>query len=225
MTDVNCVEVERIGNVLEYPEDHPVRRHAETCPRCRTILASYQAFLRSEPGADAHLEEARTHLDAAIAGRARAVMPSQPQAPLRVTRAGWWGRLLRPMPALVGALIVVVATVLWMRTDRGVETPALRTDGNAGSVWRPNQPSAQPDGSVLLSWSAVEVADAYEIRVYGPALEILARLGPTADTSLVLDRSALPTDLPADSDLTWRVVAYRGGAELAASAPRSVHLR
>jgi hypothetical protein len=63
------------------------------------------------------------------------------------------------------------------------------------------------------------------VRIYGPALEILATLGPTVETTIALDRSALPADLPPDSELTWRVLALRKGAELAASAPRSVTIR
>ena len=223
MTEVNCVDVERLGNVLEYPADHPVRAHVETCPRCRTLLENYRAFLSAEAIPEADLAGARSRLDAALRARASAETPAQPQTPFRMKRA-WWRGLLRPMPALATAVVVVAAAFLLTRNDRTAEPPALRDDGSGASAWRPSDPVAQADGSVVLSWRAVPGADAYEVRVFGPTLDMIARVGPVAETSLALDRSMLPGDLAAGVELTWRVVALRSGSELAASDPRSVRV-
>jgi hypothetical protein len=223
MKDIHCVDAERIGDVLEHPEDHPLRRHGATCPRCRTLAESYLEFLSAEPAAAAGLEEARPGLDAAIARMPRPAAAAQPPAPLRVKRGGWFRFI--PMPALAAAAVVLVAAFFVLRGDRGVEPPVLRTGDGAQSGWRLNDPVPLADGGILLSWTVVEAADAYQVRIYGPALEILATLGPTVETTIALDRSALPADLPPGSELTWRVLALRKGAELAASAPRSVTIR
>ena len=45
----DCIDVEEIGGVLELPAGHPSRRHAESCPRCRSLAASYVSFVAAEP--------------------------------------------------------------------------------------------------------------------------------------------------------------------------------
>lgn len=223
MSEIRCVEVEHIANVLEYPADHPVRRHTETCPRCRTLVENYLAFMRADARDDAGVEQARSELDAAIARLGRAPVASSARPDSRAKRARWFGALLRPMPAFAMALVVTAAVVLMMR-GRGDETPVLRSGAGAPAVWEVSSPALSRDGNVTLSWAALESADEYQVRVYGPELEILATLGPVTDTSLELKRDLLPASVPANADLTYRVVAWRAGSELTVSGPHSVRL-
>jgi hypothetical protein len=225
MMDTKCVDVEHIGNVLEYPEDHPVRVHATTCPRCRTLVENYRAFMGAETTADAGLERARADLDATIASLGRRTHPGTARVDPGVKHMSWLRGLLRPMPALAtAAIIVAVAAIVFTRGDRAIETPVLRTQGGADSAWHANEPALRRDGAIVFSWPPVAGADSYQVRVYGAALETLATLGPTPELSLVLDRSSLPGDLPDNADLTWRVIALRAGVELAVSDPRSVRM-
>jgi hypothetical protein len=225
MMDTKCVDVEHIGNVIEYPDDHPVRLHVATCPRCRTLVENYRAFMRAETTADAGLDRARVELDAAIGGLGRRALPGSTRVDPGVKRMSWVRGLLRPMPAMAAAVVIVaVAAVVFTRGDRAVETPVLRAEGGADSAWRTNEPALRRDGSIVLSWAPVPGADSYRVRVYDDALETLATLGPTTEVSLVLDRASLPAGLADNADLTWRVIALRAGAEAAVSDPRSVRL-
>jgi hypothetical protein len=224
MSGTKCVDVEHIGNVIEYPDDHPVRRHVAACPRCRTLVENYRAFMRAETTADAGLDRARAELDEAIARRGRETLPGTPQGGAGTKRMSWVRVLLRPMPALAAVVVVAVTAIVLTRGDHGVETPLLRTQGGAADTWQVNEPALRRDGVVVLSWAPVPGADSYQVRIYGAALETLATLGPTQESSLALERSALPADLPDNADLTWRVIALRKGAELARSDPRSVRV-
>lgn len=225
MSQIRCVDADHIGNVLEYPSDHPVRRHVEDCPRCRTLADSYRAFLHAESPPEAGLAGARAELDAAIGRLGREVTPAQAESPLRVQRTGWFRALLRPLPALAAAaVVVIVAAVVLTRPDRGTDAPVLRTDSAAGTGWRLHEPALRRDGVVVLSWDAVTGADAYEVHLYGTELEPLATLGPTPEASLAVARGALPADLPENADVTYRVIALRSGTRLTASDPRTVRV-
>jgi hypothetical protein len=221
MTEIKCVDVERIGSVLEYPADHPVRRHTEECPRCRSLVQSYQAFLEASPAPGAGVTEARPRLDAAIRRGADAAFPAQARAPFPMKSGGWWRAWVRPVPALATALVVVAAAFLFW--PRGEPTSLLRESGQAADAWNLSV-AAPTDGSVLLSWNEVAGADAYEVRIYGPELDELLRLPSTA-TSVAVGRSAFPADLPAGADLTWVVTALRGGDVMQTSPPGSLRLR
>ncbi|MDH4036171.1 MAG: hypothetical protein OEX18_12960 [Candidatus Krumholzibacteria bacterium] len=224
MMEMKCVDVEHIGNVLEYPEDHPVRRHVADCPRCRTLAENFRAFMRAETTADAGLDRARVELDGAIARLAGRALPAASPAERGVKRMSWVRGLLRPMPALAAVAVVVAVAAVVLTRDRGFETPVLRTQDGAGTAWLLHEPALRRDGAIVLSWEAVAGADAYQVGVFGVVLESLATLGPVLETSVVLDRSALPADLPDNADLTWRVIALRAGAQVAVSEPRSVRM-
>jgi hypothetical protein len=220
MTDIKCVDAERIGNVLEYPADHPVRRHVDDCPRCHALAQTYRAFLEATPADGVGLAAARARLDACNERAAARAFPVEARAPFRVTSGGGFRAWMRPLPALAAALVVVAAAVV-MWPDRD-ETSRLRVSDGSADVWRLSASPAR-DGSVTLAWNPIPQADAYEVRIYGPELEELLRL-PAADASATVERSALPAELPPGSDLTWRVTSLRGGDETATSPPGSFRL-
>ena len=220
MTEIKCVDAERIGSVLEYPADHPVRLHTEECPRCRSLARSYQAFLEAVPAAGAGVPAARPRLDAAIRRGADTAFPAESRARFPMKSEGWWRAWMRPLPALATALVVVAAAVLlWPRQE---PTSTLRLSGQEADAWNLSVASAD-DGSVRLSWNAIAGADAYEVRIYGPELDELVRL-PATGTTLAIGRSTLPANLPAGEDLTWVVTALRGGDVAQTSSPGSLRL-
>jgi hypothetical protein len=66
-----------------------------------------------------------------------------------------------------------------------------------------------------LAWHAFPGADAYRVALHGTDLAELAAVAAGADTSLEIDPAALTG--AAAAPLFWRVVALRGGDEIAGS--------
>jgi hypothetical protein len=115
-------------------------------------------------------------------------------------------------------LIAVVA--LW--TSRGPEEMVLRDDATSAAAFVLHPAEIRNDGGIALSWSPMAGADRYQVRVYGPDLSEVYRSPDVAETSLLVDRSALPTDLPPALDLTWRVYGLSEGDIVGLSAPGSI---
>jgi hypothetical protein len=217
--DDQCIDVERVAEILDLPADHPDRRHADECPRCRSLVASYRSFLRAEPVADSRIERARDLLDARIREAAQRWLPGEARtAP--PPRPPWWRVFLRPAPVLAASAALVVVMVLW--TTRSPEETVLRDDGKESRPFAVHTAEVGSDGSIRLSWNPMPGADQYEVRVYGPALGEVYRSPMTTETSLVVERVTLPADLPKTLDLTWRVYALSLGDVVEVSAPGSI---
>lgn len=218
-----CIESERIGEVAELPADHPLRRHVEECPRCRNLLRSYQTFLRAEPVAGFGIDAERRKLDKLISSK---VSEKRPEAS-RHSPTGFGSMLrglVRPVPLIaVGAVLVLAAVVVW-RQARGPEDILLRSGPTSQTAALPLA-DVRPDGSIHLSWTAVPGADAYQVRIYGPNLTEIYRHPEVAETSIVIDRSLLPSDLPPKLDLMWRVYALQAGDIIEVSEPGSIRVR
>lgn len=212
--DMKCIEAEEAGTVLELPVDDPARAHAETCPRCRSLLASYRAFVEAALAEGSDLERVRGMLDARIRADASRWKPARAPA-----RASWWQVLVRPVPILAAALVVTAAVVFWS-THRPEES-SLREGTKESPAFALNPAQVAPDGSIHLSWSAMAGADQYQVRLYGPDFSEIYRSANTSSTSLSVDRSSLP-NLPPSLDLTWRVYALLQGDVIATSAPGSI---
>ncbi len=221
--EAHCIDVERIGEVVDLPEDHPRRRHAQVCPRCRSLLESYVEFMKAEPLDGSRVENARPLLDARIREAAARWSPSESRTS-SLARDPWWRGLFKPAPMLATAAVVMVAAVFVWTSTRNPEESVLRDDATQTTSFVPAPAEIDADGSMHLSWTPVPSADAYQVRIYGPDLVELARLPETAETSTVLARSVLPGDLPAALDLTWRVYALSGGDVIQESAPGSIRI-
>ncbi|MCI0451051.1 MAG: hypothetical protein L0Z51_01525 [Candidatus Latescibacteria bacterium] len=217
--EAHCIDVERIGEITDLPTDHPDRQHAESCPRCRSLVGMYVEFMSAQPLEGSGLEQARRVLDARIREAAERWIPA-PTRSLRLARAPWWRGLLRPAPLFAAATILVAAVALF--TSRGPQESVLRDDAPVSHVFAPAPARIDADGNIALSWTPLPTADAYEVRIYGPDLSEVYRHPATAETSAFIPRSTLPADLPASLDLTWRVYALSGGDVIEAAAPGSI---
>ena len=212
--EVPCIDTERIAAVIELPQDHPERLHADTCPRCRSLADSYRSFIATETVQGSGLGEARGALDAHIRSEGARWMPGAPVP----TRTWSWRALLRPAPLMAAAAVALVAT-WWFTQDP--EQSITRGNAPPSQSFVLHTPESRPDGAVALSWSAVNGADRYEVRVYGPDLHEVYRSEATT-TSLVVPRNALPAASP--GDLTWEVRARLGSDEIGVSPPGSIHI-
>ena len=218
-----CIDSERIAEVGDLPADHPIRRHVEDCPRCRNLLRSYQKFVRAEPVAGFAIEAARQRLDALISSKVAGTRPAASRwSSLNVSSL--LRGLLRPAPLIaVGAAAALVTVVVWQQS-LGPETPRLRSETTSQTAALPPA-DVRPDGSISLSWAAVSGADTYQVRIYGPGLTEIYRHPNVTETSVVIDRSLLPSDLPPRLDLMWRVVALKAGDVVEVSEPGSIRTR
>lgn len=225
--EAHCIDVERIGEVAELPDHHPDRRHAETCPRCRSLVESYRAFMKAESAEGSGVEKARAVLDARIRKEAERWVPSATRASSMTgspVREPWWRGFLKPAPMLAGAAVIAIAAVfVW--TSRAPEEGVLRDDGAQAQLFA-LQETQVDDQSIHLSWTAMAGADAYQVRLYGPDLNEVYRHPDLAGTSVVIARSALSENLADDLtpslDLTWRVYALSGGDVIEVSEPGSI---
>jgi hypothetical protein len=214
----NCIDIERIAELSVLPESHELRRHADECPRCRSLLLSYRSFMEASatPGAD--VVSARRALEATIRSHARDPFPAAMPPAARRKRGGFRAMLFRPAPALAMAAVLVIAAIaLWPRGD--TETPVLRGE-SASRALELHAPEASGTG-VHFSWSPFAGADSYEVLLFDDTLAEVHR-ATAAGTEYFLDPRA--AGLAAGTRLTWRVVARHGGDAIATSSPGSVTL-
>jgi hypothetical protein len=214
-----CIDVERIGEVVDLAADHPERLHADSCPRCRSLVESYLAFMRAEAVAGSGVEKARTRLDVRIREGAEKWTPAETRSSSLV-REPWWRGLWKPAPMLAGVVVVIAAVFVW--TSRGPEEGVLRDDATDASAFSLRPAQVVSDGTLRLSWTPLTAADGYQVRIYGPDLSEIYRTANVAETSAVIDRSVLPSGLPSNLDLTWRVYALTSGDVIEVSAPGSI---
>jgi hypothetical protein len=78
-------------------------------------------------------------------------------------------------------------------------------------------PAAQ-DGGVKLAWNAFATADGYTVVFYSPALEELGRVDAGAQTVFVVPAAKLPQAYAQGGAVLYRVIANRGGDEVARSS-------
>ncbi|HEX5130940.1 MAG TPA: hypothetical protein VFX92_00485 [Candidatus Krumholzibacteria bacterium] len=219
----HCIAAEQIGELAALAPDHPLRVHAGACPRCRSLLLEYHAFVAADPSPEAALDDARDPLDAAIYEGARRLAPAGIRR-LRRARMPWWRGLPRPAQLVAAAMLVVVAAVVWM--NRNPDAPVLRSGGGPGANAFSIQPAiVTADGAIHFSWDAVDGADGYELLLYGPDLSEVYRHPAVTACSVVVDRAELGDRVATDAELTWRVRALTGGDLLQISTPGSVRLR
>jgi hypothetical protein len=223
-----CIDLERLGQVMELPDEHPDRLHAKTCPRCWSLLESCQQFLQAERVPGSGIEGVRGALDAHIREDAarwtpRGMPPATAPAAPTVPAATWWRFLLRPVPMAVTGALVIAAGALWRSLTP--EPSAIRQDSTISEAFVVHPAEISADGAIHLAWNPVDGADHYQVRIYGPDLSEVYRSPNVPETSLTVNRSILPAALPATLDLTWRVFAIVHSDVVGSSGPASISTR
>jgi len=105
------------------------------------------------------------------------------------------------------------------RQQRIAESAAQREGEIALSA-----PEKGPGGSLALHWSAAPEAERYAVVFVSPDLTEIARVEDLAEPSLDLSGASLPPGLDPGSDVLYRVVAMRGGDEIARSRTVAITL-
>jgi hypothetical protein len=237
----DCIPVAELEAVLALAENHPRRRHLETCPRCRALLLEYRDFLSTDDipeGADPVAAERA--LGAAlgremetVAGDARlATVPgagrdetgrtgSRDSHRPRGRAPGWWFARqpagVRALAAVLALVVVGGASVLLLRGDGEPAPDILRSSDAEAAAWDltvvAGRFAANDAPALRLAWTPRPGADAYEVRVYATDLDPRGTFGPFTDTTAVVPIAGLD-EIPAPGDpLLVRVVALAGGDE------------
>jgi hypothetical protein len=183
------------------------------------LVESYLAFMQAEAVAGSGVEKARKSLDVRIREGTEKWIPAETRSS-SLAGEPWWRGLLKPAPVLAGLAVVVAAVFVW--TSRGPEESVLRDDAPEAQAFSLQPAEVGSDGALHLAWTPMMAADSYQVRIYGPDLSEIYRTANVAETSAVIDRSALAADLPPALDLTWRVYALRQGDVVEISAPGSI---
>jgi hypothetical protein len=226
----DCIDVERIPEVLKLRADDPERRHVETCPRCSAILASYRAFMKAEIIAGSDPDDADTRLTAFLTSKIGAPQDATEDVTGAedLSRKGFLPRIIEGFfmrPAWVAALLLIIVAGVFLWRPWTSEQTVLRGSSQVG-VPQPltlSAPQKLPGDRVRLEWTPMAGADSYQVRLYDKYLNGIARLEPTHETELIIDRSMLPIETP--DELIWRVVALKRGDEIGSSDPASLVLR
>lgn len=146
-----------------------------------------------------------------------------PARPAARPGASWWDGFLapawKPALAMAGVIVVVAGVLMWPRLDGRPGEPVLRGEAPANRL--AIVMTDRGARGVELRWSPIPEADLYEVRMFSESLEEIGRIG-TADTSLVFSPDRLPEGQPKSGTLLLRVIALRGGDELASSDVQTV---
>lgn len=229
----HCVSAERIGELASLAVDDPVRIALAECPRCASLLLSYETFIAAREAPGANTRDAEARLGDLLAREIEGTRPRRADGASGDSGHRSWpvpaGRRWLPTfawsPVWVAAVVVLaVAVVVWRPWQQRQE---LILRGGPAVTSSPQGPSLRPpvvlgDGAVQLGWEPIAGADAYEVRFYGADLNELQRFGPVTQTST----SFYPSDLPdaGAPAVFYRIVALQHGDEIGISAPGSIKL-
>jgi hypothetical protein len=175
--------------VLELSIDDPVRRHVDQCPRCSSLLASYEVFIRADAAAGADPADAEARLMDFLQERVGAGGPAPPAPDKAPGDDGFFARLkdvfvLRPA-WVAAALVVTAAAVLWWQ-PWGVEQPALRSTAGS-SLLEVLPPETLPDAFYDLSRAELP-ADTPDV--------IICRVTAIREGDEVAETAPVPLELP-----------------------------
>jgi hypothetical protein len=227
-----CIEPDQAASVLELSVDDPRRIKAEQCPRCASLLLQYRKFMAGEAGEGADMEGAEKHLadftagmirQRAAAGKAGSSRGHGGESRARSGRIRW---LLapRPMLAAAAAVILIAAAAAYIVRQDDTGGPVLRNAGTGNESLtglEVDEPQYGEDGSITLSWHAVDGADSYVVSISTADLETTATFGPLAGNTFTIGPDSLPKGA---GNVMWRVTALSGGDTVAKSAPAVLRL-
>lgn len=228
MTKEPCFSIERLGELIDLPEEDPRRRHLGECPRCRALFAAYAEF--RDPGTDFPADDVadaekrmREALRRAIEGPveagkgpARTPFPGRKERPRLV-------RFLRPA-ALIAAGLLIVVVGYRVVEQRGADDGPLVLRGAREEAEAPvasgielEQPVTLPDRGVELRWVSHEETGAYRVHLYTAGIEEITPARDVTEARLVVRPGEIARGLAPGTVLLWRVAALREGDEVALS--------
>lgn len=226
MTTSRCIDEEKLASYAELPPDGPARSHLAECARCRARIAAFTAF-HSPPDvpAGARPDDADSALAAMLDREIRARASNAPAH--GGSLASFLRALVRPSLRPAWAVAVVVVAILGVReaVRRGDEPIVLREEMDAPvAEVVTHAPSMAAGGAILLRWDPVASADRYVAVFYGEDLAELTRTDAVPEASCRLP-DALAADLRSGKPLFWRVLAFRGGDEIASARMATLSLK
>lgn len=158
--------------------------------------------------------------------RAPALAGRSPRTSADASPARWSARVIaifgRPAlrPAWALAVVLLMAWGAWesgwLQRPGGEGIELRGESGVPGDRFGTREASAEADGAVRVSWSAVPGADHYAVIVCDASLREAGRVEAGVETTARLD-PALLRRLSAEGPLFWGVIASRGGDEIARS--------
>jgi hypothetical protein len=131
------------------------------------------------------------------------------------TAAGTARRRWFEMPAfrlVAAAAAVAIVVVAAFQFGPDSRDPVLR--GADRVELTTHAPHVAPDGAVVLSWSPIDGANAYQVVLLREDLSEVSRPAVTRDPQIEVDARA------SDGATHWQVVALKDDAVVAESAPR-----
>lgn len=209
-----CISPVETGGLLTASADDPRWDHVAECPSCRSLVASYQAFMNGNP--DLADGDADGELDRRLAAEI------QPQVSVVGKTRSWRG----PIFGASLALAAVLATVV-IFSDSGVDSEpgriVIRGDDPSPDESLRTHPVRQVSAHELeFSWSAVTGARLYVVTLVAGDLSEIGRWTVTADTLLTI---SLPAELSPDQAHYWQVEALDLAGAVARSALVALPLR
>ena len=203
----DCLSIEELERVRALAADDPRRLHAETCPRCASLLAGLQLFNDpSEPAAGAKLEDAERHLAEILDPRR---LPAHRHR--RRPRRQWF--------LLAGAAaVVLLALGVPRHTAVAPSPPVLRGEGQMPASLPHGTALWKEDGALTLSWPPFSGGDHVEVVFLALDLHEVARISANEGNQLVLNRIDLPSLLKEGEAVLWSAVSMKDGEEIAHTA-------
>jgi len=203
-----CLDGEDLAALLDLAPDDALRASAEACPRCGSLLAAMDSFIRGDEAPGGDEEDAMRRLDAFVGSELT-----------RTGRRRRTGRLTGPRRILLAAMPAVAAAVLVIFLSTGDEGPVdpggqLRA-GSPETAAVTLLPAQDGDGSIELRWQPFASAGQYRVELFTVALDTLL-VARTDDTRFSVPAGVL-ADARASEGFLYRVRALADGRPVASS--------
>jgi len=221
-----CFPLDELDSLLHLSAEDPRRRHLAACPLCRARLASYSAFIAEGPPAPgSQPEKAKADLERFIAGLTQSDAEAKSRSGLHARLRAFRIPRAALAPGLAAAVVVAVVLFVVMRPfsggDREQPSPLRGLEApTAGAPALSTSPAIIESGKVTFSWSALPDCDLYRVQLFNEKLEEIACFDADSGTSLTVEGGQMPAP---SGPLWWRVVAFRGGDEVARSPLSSIN--
>lgn len=219
-----CFEVEDLQGVIVAIREGRRPTHLDGCPRCRSLVESCREFLDPSDVPDgSNLTEASKRLALpAIMGwdDAPSATDIKPVASARRTRFPFDLRVLRPV-LVAAAIVLVVWVAREVGREEGRQTPSRILRGDETTTKAKIElrtPTTAAGGGIVLQWLPREDETRYEAVFYREDLSIVRKVNAGPQTTLSLSAEDVSA-LRSGGVLLWQIVAMKGSAEIARSAP------